>query len=364
MIFNRLFQDILKFFIIAIFLIGLIVWTLQAINYFDFVTEDGHGLKVYFLYTFLNFPKIIHRILPFIFFVTLFYTIINYEMQNELSIFWFNGISKIEFANKIVILSLFLMFFQIFMGSYISPKSQFQARNYLKNSDINFFSSLIKDGKFINIIKGLTIFIESKNEDDTFNNIFIDDSSRIQNRMIYAKEGYIVNNINDKIFKLSKGRVINVERTKTTTFEFNEIDFNLSKYSSNTITVPKIQEISSIKLLSCFFDLQTKEFESFKCDKEINSEILRELLKRFIKPLYIPLIAIICCFIIISSKDKVNFKKNNYFIFLVIFLVLLFSEALVRYFSETFLHFFIYLFIPLLSFILSYVFFFMRVKYV
>lgn len=364
MIFNKLFQDILKFFILAIFLIGLIVWTLQAINYFDFVTEDGHGLKVYFLYTFLNFPKIIHRILPFIFFVTLFYTIINYEMQNELSIFWFNGISKIEFANKIVILSLFLMFFQIFMGSYISPKSQFQARNYLKNSDINFFSSLIKDGKFINIIKGLTIFIESKNEDGTFNNIFIDDSSRIQNRMIYAKEGYIINNINDKIFKLSKGKVINVENTKTTTFEFNEIDFNLSNYSSNTITVPKIQEISSIKLLSCFFNLRIKEFESFKCDKEINSEILRELLKRFIKPLYIPLIAIMCCFIIISSKDKVNFKKNNYFIFLLIFLVLLFSEALVRYFSETFLHFFIYLFIPLLSFTLSYVFFFMRVKYV
>ena len=36
---------------------GLIVWTIQAINYFDFVSEDGHGLKVYFLYTLLNFPK-------------------------------------------------------------------------------------------------------------------------------------------------------------------------------------------------------------------------------------------------------------------------------------------------------------------
>ena len=38
---------------------GLIVWTLQAVNYFDFVSEDGHGLKVYFSYTILNFPKII-----------------------------------------------------------------------------------------------------------------------------------------------------------------------------------------------------------------------------------------------------------------------------------------------------------------
>ena len=36
---------------------GLIVWTLQAVNYFDYVTQDGHGLKVYFLYTIYNFPK-------------------------------------------------------------------------------------------------------------------------------------------------------------------------------------------------------------------------------------------------------------------------------------------------------------------
>ena len=67
---------------------GLIVWTLQAVNYFDFVSEDGHGLKIYFFYTLLNFPKIIHRILPFIFFISLFYTIIRYEMNNELNIFW------------------------------------------------------------------------------------------------------------------------------------------------------------------------------------------------------------------------------------------------------------------------------------
>ncbi|MGL3827104.1 LptF/LptG family permease [Candidatus Pelagibacter communis] len=363
MIFNKLFKDILKFFIIAIFLIGLIVWTLQAINYFDFVTEDGHGLKVYFLYTLLNFPKIIHRILPFIFFITLFYIIINYEMRNELNIFWFNGISKIKFANKIIILSLFLMFFQIFMGSYLSPKSQLQARTYLKNSDINFFSSLIKEGKFINIIKDLTIFIESKNEDGTFNNIFIDDTTKIQKRMIYAKEGYILSNINNKIFKLSKGKVINIENNNTTTFEFSEIDFNLSNFSSNTITVPKIQEINSTKLLSCFFDFQIPEFDTFKCDKKINSEIMRELLKRFVKPFYIPLIAIICCFVIVSSKNKINFKKNNYIVFFVIFIVILFSEALVRYFSETFFHFFIYLIIPLISFTMSYVFFFTRVKH-
>ena len=66
LIFRKFAKDTLVFFSIMCFTVGLIVWTLQAVNYFDFVTQDGHGLKTYFTYTLLNFPKIVHRIIPFI----------------------------------------------------------------------------------------------------------------------------------------------------------------------------------------------------------------------------------------------------------------------------------------------------------
>ena len=82
---------------------------MQAVNYFDFVTQDGHGLKTYFSFILFNFPKIIHRIIPFIFFISLFYILINYEIRNELSIFWMNGITKIDFTNKVIFLSVLLM---------------------------------------------------------------------------------------------------------------------------------------------------------------------------------------------------------------------------------------------------------------
>ena len=70
LIFRKFARDTLVFFVIMCLSIGLIVWTLQAVNYFDFVTQDGHGLKTYFTYTIFNFPKIIHRIIPFIFFIS------------------------------------------------------------------------------------------------------------------------------------------------------------------------------------------------------------------------------------------------------------------------------------------------------
>ena len=124
LIFRKFAKDTSVFFLIMCFTIGLIVWTLQAVNYFDFVTQDGHGLKTYFSFILLNFPKIIHRIIPFIFFISLFYIITDYEIRNELLIFWTTGISKINFANKIVLLSIFLTFLQILIGGFFSPLSQ------------------------------------------------------------------------------------------------------------------------------------------------------------------------------------------------------------------------------------------------
>ena len=204
LIFKKFISDVLIFFITSILIMGLIVWTLQAVNYFDFVSEDGHGLKVYFSYTILNFPKIIHRLLPFVFFISLFYTIVKYENNDELSIFWINGISKFRFVNIMIIFSVILMCFQIWLGSYLSPMSQLKARNLIKNSNVDFFTSLIREGKFINAVKGLTIFAEKKNVDN-FSNIFIDDSSKGYSRMIYAKSGIILSDNKDKKFVLFNG---------------------------------------------------------------------------------------------------------------------------------------------------------------
>jgi lipopolysaccharide export system permease protein len=51
LIFKKFHIDTSIFFITSLVIMSLIVWTIQAVNYFDFVTEDGHGLKVYFMYT-------------------------------------------------------------------------------------------------------------------------------------------------------------------------------------------------------------------------------------------------------------------------------------------------------------------------
>ncbi len=360
LIFKNFILDVLTFFMASILIMGVIVWTLQAVNYFDFVSEDGHGLKVYFTYTFLNFPKIIHRILPFMFFISLFYSIIRYELNNELNLFWINGISKIRFLNITIFFSIVLMIFQIWLGSYLSPLSQLKARFLIKNSNIDFFTSLIKEGKFINSAKDLTIFIEKKGEEN-FSNIFIDDSTKGYSRMIYAKKGKILSEKKVKKFILFDGKVINIDNKRINTFEFDQIDFNLQSLGSNSITKPKIQEINSLYLLNCVFD---KNFRSEKkCeDGKLLNETKQELLKRFFKPIYLPLIAMLCCFLVISGKYKPNYERTKKYIFLMILFIIIISETSLRYSTSSDLLLIFYFLTPFLLFISFYTFAYIKLN--
>ena len=119
LIFRKINKDTLYLFLLLCLSLGLIVWTIQAVNYLDFVTQDGHGLETYLLYSAYNFPKIIHRLIPFIFFISLFLILTNYETKNELLIFWTHGITKVKFANRLIYISIILLILQIIIGGFI-----------------------------------------------------------------------------------------------------------------------------------------------------------------------------------------------------------------------------------------------------
>ena len=133
LIYRKLSLDILAFFIVASVSATLIVWVIQAVNFLDIVSEDGHSLKVYFSYTILNLPRIFSRILIFIFFISAFYIINKYDENNEILVFWTHGIKKISFINFIFKFSNTLINF--FSEIKVGKKSIFE---FFKNDLLKF----------------------------------------------------------------------------------------------------------------------------------------------------------------------------------------------------------------------------------
>jgi lipopolysaccharide export system permease protein len=368
LLFAHFLKDTFFFFLLMSLSLGLIVWVIQAVKYLDFITEDGHSFGVYFSYTLFNFPKIIHRILPFIFFVSLFYQINRYELKNELIIFWTAGISKFQFINVIMSFSLIFVIFQIILGAYLSPISQDKARDFIKNSNIDFFPSLFQEGKFIDVVKNLTIFIESEKPKGIFNNIFLkefDKKNTSISRVIYAKKGFIKELRDKKYLELSDGSVVNIGGNKSNNFSFDKIDFNLTQYGSKSTSYPKIQELSSRLLLKCLNYHNQDKANQFKnkflsCEKGSIKNIKEEIFKRFYKPIYLLILSLIACLIFFISKENKKFTFYRYIIFFVGIIAIIISEMSLRYSSNNI--FGKYLFITFPVFLILSLYFFTYVK--
>ena len=369
-LFRKLILDISLRALIITFTIGLIVWIIQAANYLDFVIDDGHNFAIYFYYNLFNFPKIIHRILPFVFGISVFFELIKYERNNELLIFWTNGITKRRFISNLINFSLIVMFLQIMIGSIISPSSQLKAREFLKNSNMDFLPNLIKQGKFIDTVSGLTIFINEKTDKNSFKNIYIQEGNILDltsddNQIIFAKEGFL-DNKDKKIFKLLEGKIVSTNNNRLISFEFDKIDYNLSKFESRTIKIAKMQELPSRKIIECSISLMkgiSYREKMFLCDFNSSKNINQEIYKRFVKPIYFPVLTLMCCFLLTFSKIENNFSFKTIKVFLYLFLILVLSEVLMRYIHSSQLLFFLVIILPIVIYFLIYKFLITKVSY-
>jgi len=329
-IFNNLYNEIIVFFLVSSITLTLIVWILQAVNFLDIISDDGHSIATYFLYSSLNFPKIFNKLLLLSYFLSIFYILSLYEDKNQLIIYWINGVGKTKFLNKIISFSILFLILSFLLSYFITPFTQNKARSYIRTSNLDFFPSLIKPKKFIDTVENLTIFLEQKNENKIQKILLKDDSESGSAKIILANSGQIINNPENKYLTLKDGLIINFSDSKnSTTFNFEETNFNLNKYKTKTTTTPKIQEIKSQTIFTCLNLLKSnysisKKIDNLKCDKTIFKNLIQEAYKRLYLPLYIPLLSIIASFIILKSNNDINYKSFKIKIFLLgIFLIVL-----------------------------------------
>ena len=345
LIFKKFAKDVFQFFLLVSISISLIVWVIQAVNFLDIVTEDGHGFKVYFLYTLLSLPKIFSKILPFIYFISLFYIILKYENENELIIFWTIGIKKIEFVNVLLKFSIFYLILQLLFTTYIVPTTLDKARSYIRGSNVDLFSSIIQEKKFIDVVKNLTIFVEEKDNKGNLKNIFLKEKiEKNKSQTIFAKEGKIQKYDNKSTLLLFDGKIINNNNKKVNSFEFSKTEINLSKFTTKTTTHPKIQEIGTYNVLNCVIRLKNINnayiFNVLITKKKLNNCIpenlknsFQEIFKRLISPFYLLPLCLIACLIIIKSKDDYEYFKYKFGLFILGVITIIISEISIKYSS-------------------------------
>ena len=360
LLFRKLLLDYLYFFLIALTSSSVIIWVFQSVNYLDIMIEDGRDYMVYIKYSLLNFPKIFSKLLPFALFFTLFYVTIRFETNNELIMFWNFGVHKIELINFMIRISLALMLIQIFFLTIVVPKSQDLAKSFIRSSKINFFENFIKQQKFNDTIKGVTIFTEKKDKDGNLYNLYLKRETDNDNfQLTYAKKGIFKEFKNVPVLVLYDGETITKKNNELTNFSFSKSDFPLNKIETNTVTYKKTQELSSLKIFTCIKNLINTNFQNDynkieNCRIDNLESIFKEIYKRLIIPLYIPLLVLVNYFLIYYSKENLKYNLFKLITFFSGLAIIIFSETTIRLISNDILNNLYISLLPIIFFIFIY----------
>ena len=357
-IYNYITLELIKSFILILFSLSLIAWTVRAVNFLDLIVDSGYSTSTYFIYSLLNLTNIMTKFIPLSFLLALILTIIRLERQNELLILWTSGIAKSKITNLFFIISIFIFLVYIVFSTIITPTALNKSRSLIKQSGVDTVTNLIKPNAFSDAFKGLTFYVSEK-ENNIIKNIFIKDdgnnlnsllpeNSSSKNKTIIAERGLINKN---KII-LEKGIIQSYEKDSVVKIiQFNKTLLNFDNLDNRVIKDVKIQETSTLKILSClkshYYNKVLEEYVK-NCPKNNIAIVVETFARRILMPLYIPLVAILISFMLIYTKDKKTKIINRYSFFILSFILLVLSELLVRYSGISKFGFYTYLLTPFL----------------
>jgi len=361
-IYQNYFIEILKTFFIVILGLSLIALTVRAVNFLELIVDNGYPVLTYFQYSFLNLFGIAPKFIPLSFFISLVIFLIKHSEDSEFIILWTSGVKKIHLVNLIVISSLSILIFYLLLSVFLTPLALNKSRNLLSQDQLNSFLPTVRSQQFSDSFRGFTFIVDKKINNEV-ENIFLHDTEKnlkrfssnnedVSSTTIIANKGVI----NNRNMFLINGQIISSKKTNIEVINFEQLDINLSNLSTATIKTPKLQETSTLKLLSCFLIGLN---ENAICNKDNKKEIIPNLIRRLILPFYIPVIALLCSFLLIKNNI---YLIDKFLIYTFSFFLLVFTELFIRYTGINYYLRVGYIVFPFFLILLSYLFLIYKFK--
>ena len=357
-IFYNYLIEIFKTFLLILFGLSLIALTIRAVNFLDLIVENGYPTSIYFTYSFLNLFGLAPKFIPLSFLIAIFLFIYKHLENSEFLILWTSGVKKMKLVNLFLVASLTVLIFYLVFSVFLTPTMMNKSRQLLVKDEYNSILPTLKTNEFNDSFKNLIFFVEKK-IDNKVQNIFLQDngnylkkltpnSSNKQITNILAKSGVV----QKKELFLINGQIIsfNKESKKNEIIKFDQLTLNFSDINTTQIKQPKIQETSTIKLISCAI---SNKPDNKICNDDSKKEIIPVLNRRLSLPLYIPVISLLSSLLIVKSKKK---YFNKTIVFFYCFFLLILIELSIKYTGLSSLTQVIFLLLPLVLILFLYIF--------
>ena len=318
-IYQNFIKEILKTFFIILFGLSLIAWTVRAVNFLDLIVESGYSVTTYFQYSFLNLFGILTKFIPLSFLLALIFFILKQIQENEFIILWTSGVKKIKIVNIFFIISSFIIFIYLLCSTFVTPLVLNKSRILIGSQGFNSFLPTIRVNQFSDSFQGFTFMVEKKFKNEIKNVFIYDKSNTLKNlttkeldktsTTILSEKGIV----GEKTLVLFNGQIISTEKNnfRNSIIKFEQLNIDLNNLKTDTIKQPKLQETSTLNLLKCIFLPKSSTNIIINCNEKSKMEIITVLNRRIILPFYIPIISLLCSFLLVKNKARKKISSTS-----------------------------------------------------
>jgi len=211
-----------------------IIWLSQSLRFIDLIVNKGLEVSTFLYLTLLLIPSLFIVILPFALFLSVIFIYNKLMSDSELLVLKSAGISRIGIATPAIFVAVLATILNYIISLYVMPISAREFKNLQNLIRNNYASTLLQEGVFSTPINGLTVYIESRDNEGTLHGILVDDARNQDKRMtLMAQEGILQQTPSGPRFMLINGnrQEVNTENGNLSTLYFDSYPLDLSFYT-------------------------------------------------------------------------------------------------------------------------------------
>jgi lipopolysaccharide export system permease protein len=274
----------------ALFWTLSIVWTVQALGKLDIVTDSGQSAMAFFKLATYTLPAIVPLVIPFAIVIGVAQTLSSMNSDSELVVINAAGSSRMVTIKPVLVLAFGACIASFIVQNGIDPSARFAMRSLLADARADLLSTLIQEGTFKTIQKGLFVQIGERRPDGGLSEIMVADSRQKDLDLIYyAKDGLVGQRNGQNVLVMNDG----VVQRKTPAGEVSIIRFSSYVFDLSSFAAAKSFLVLNAKDRSLAYLMHPDPNDpSYKADPQSFRSMFHQRLTEWLYPLVFALIAL------------------------------------------------------------------------
>lgn len=211
-----------------------IIWLTQSLRFIDLIVNRGLDVSTFLYLSTLLIPSLLIVIMPIALFSSVLYVYNRLISDSELIVFKSAGLNRMSLAKPALFVAAVVALVGYGISLYLLPASYREFKDtqaFIRN---NYASVLLQEGVFNTPTKGLTVYIESRQNNGMLEGILVHDGRDPEKPVtMMAQEGKLVQTASGPRFDLINGnrQEIDSEEGNLSLLYFDSYPMDLSVYT-------------------------------------------------------------------------------------------------------------------------------------